>query len=418
MQIAEFEISRLFGTFPRRIPFDTHGEDEQALSIVLLHGPNGSGKTTSLRMIDGLMRLDFNVFREIPFDQCSLRFSTGDEISVSQDAPGEPLKIQFREESAVLHPQQQGPLKPADASTLEKFRDHFRKATQAISFEYIHTWRRAARDTLAYDADPEYPGMYSRDSRRLVNRKRQMREPDLADRVARFISNAQVSYRRYFRSSEPDFLSAIIQRLQGGAQSSTTARELAARLRDVRAQEEGYERLGVERSRWDFELACKYLDDLVEPTATEGLSVMTAAAEVLESRVREQKLLAERLLTFERTVNGYFRDKEIVVEPRNGFTVTTESGEQLSEDVLSSGEYHLLYLMVAALTTQRRGTVLAIDEPELSMHISWQRQLIDSLLLCASNASPQLVLATHSPDVVGGYRDYLVEFGNADELVR
>ena len=143
---------------------------------------------------------------------------------------------------------------------------------------------------------------------------------------------------------------------------------------------------------------------------------MTAATEVLESRAREQELVAERLRTFERTINGYFRDKKIRVEPRKGFIISGLSDEQLPEESLSSGEYHLLYLMVAALTTQRRGTVLAIDEPELSMHMSWQRRLIDSLLECASNASPQLLLATHSPDIVGGYRDYLVEFGNTDEL--
>ena len=420
MQIQEFKIARLFGAFERSIAFGTHSEEEQALSLVLLHGPNGSGKTTSLRMIDGMMTLNFNVFREkIPFDSCTLQFSTGEEISVAQDTPGAPLQVQFGDLSVMLHPEQHGPLDPADTRLVKEFTQNFHTATQRIRFEYIHTWRItpwALLDDEQVERDPlaDHYGPSAGSPRRRPRRPR----PSLADRVARFIAEAQVNYRRFFRSNEPDFLSAIIQRLQAGTQPETTASILLDRLLTVREQEGAYERLGVERDQWDFDLARSYLEQLSDPGSAEGLSVMTAAAEVLETRAREQKLVAERLLTFERTMNGYFRDKQIEVEPRNGFSITNVLGEQLAEDSLGSGEYHLLYLMVAALTTRRRGTVLAIDEPELSMHISWQRRIIDSLRACSANASPQLLLATHSPDIVGEYREYLVEFGDTDELRR
>ncbi|WP_428116588.1 AAA family ATPase [Candidatus Poriferisodalis sp.] len=420
MQIQELEITSLFGAFERSIPFGTHSEEEQALSLVLLHGPNGSGKTTSLRMIDGMMTLNFDVHRAIPFGRCVLRFSTGEEISVTQDAPAAPLQVEFGEFCLQLHPKQSGPLEPTDAKVVDEFRQTFFAVTQKISFEYIHTWRQTPSgflDEEQYERDL-FIDHYAHSVRSPSRRRLKHPGSHLADRVAKFIAEAQVDYRRFFRSNEPDFLSAIIQRLQAGTRPETTASNLLNRLSTVRGQEDAYERLGVERDRWDFDLARSFLEQLSDPASTEGLSVMTAAAEVLETRAREQKLLAERLLTFERTMNSYFRDKEIKVEPRKGFSITNVSGENLSEDSLGSGEYHLLYLMVAALTTQRRGTVLAIDEPELSMHISWQRRIIDSLRECSSNASPQLLLATHSPDIVGEYRDYLVPFGNTDELRR
>lgn len=424
MQIAQFAVNGLFGVFDRVIPFGTHAEEEQALSIVLLHGPNGSGKTTSLRMIDGMMALDFNVFRETPFKSGILRFSTGDELSVLQKEPGQPLRIRFRDSTAILHPHQSGPYKPTDERLVDDFRDYFFSETHTINFEFIHTGRKAPDPSpRSSNVDWEHlPSQFRHSGRSLAPRSKRHKHY-LAQRVARFIANAQVNYRRFFRSNRPDFLSAIIERLQDTSSSDdtptdVTAQQLLDRLAAVRGQENDFARLGVERDRWDFPLARDFLAELSDPTTREGLSVMTAATEVLESRVREKRLLSERLLTFERIVNGYFRDKEIAVDARRGFVITSISGKHLAEEHLSSGEYHLLSLMVAALETQRRGTVLAIDEPELSMHISWQRRLIDSLLECASNASPQLLLATHSPDIVGEYRDYLVEFGNIDELRR
>ena len=83
----------------------------------------------------------------------------------------------------------------------------------------------------------------------------------------------------------------------------------------------------------------------------------------------------------------------------------------LTENQLSSGEFHLLFLMVEALIARRRGTIIAIDEPEMSMHISWQHKLIRNLLAVASDARPQFLLATHSPDVVAEYRPYFVQLG-------
>jgi predicted ATPase len=103
-----------------------------------------------------------------------------------------------------------------------------------------------------------------------------------------------------------------------------------------------------------------------------------------------------------------FVDKAVTVDARRGLRIMSGKFE-LAESQLSSGEYQLLYLMVAALTTHRKGTVLAIDEPELSMHPSWQRKLVSSLVKCASRAAPQIILATHSPDVSMDYSDSMVE---------
>lgn len=141
----------------------------------------------------------------------------------------------------------------------------------------------------------------------------------------------------------------------------------------------------------------------------QALTVLGSYVEQLESRAAERALVADRLVTFERLMKEFLGDKSIAIDPRVGIQIRAQSGEPLEERQLSSGELHLLFLMVSALVTRRRGTVIAIDEPEMSMHIAWQRRLIPALVECASKAEPLFILATHSPDLVASFPDAMIE---------
>lgn len=69
---------------------------------------------------------------------------------------------------------------------------------------------------------------------------------------------------------------------------------------------------------------------------------------------------------------------------------------------LSSGEKQLLILFTEALLQKNRKCIFIADEPELSLHISWQRKIVSTLKILNPNA--QLILATHSPEIVGPMR--------------
>ncbi len=129
--------------------------------------------------------------------------------------------------------------------------------------------------------------------------------------------------------------------------------------------------------------------------------------EVLESRYNEKTSLAERLLIFENILNDFLLDKKINVSRDKGFEIKSKNEDDIVETQLSTGEYHLLYLTVLALCTTVQGTVIAIDEPEMSMHIAWQNKLIKALLKISSKANPQYIFATHSPDIAVNYSNSL-----------
>ena len=76
----------------------------------------------------------------------------------------------------------------------------------------------------------------------------------------------------------------------------------------------------------------------------------------------------------------------------------SQIGETLVPYQLSSGEKQMLAILLTVLVVDNQHYVLFMDEPEVSLHIEWQKRLID---LCVElNPNVQIILTTHSPAVV------------------
>ena len=75
---------------------------------------------------------------------------------------------------------------------------------------------------------------------------------------------------------------------------------------------------------------------------------------------------------------------------------------------LSSGEKQILAILLTVLVEDNQNYVLFMDEPEVSMHVEWQKQLID--LILKLNPNVQVILTTHSPAVImNGWIDHVTE---------
>jgi len=86
----------------------------------------------------------------------------------------------------------------------------------------------------------------------------------------------------------------------------------------------------------------------------------------------------------------------------------SQIGEVLVPYQLSSGEKQMLAILLTVLVEDDQHYVLFMDEPEVSLHIEWQKRLID---LCLElNPNVQIILTTHSPAVVmNGWVDSVTE---------
>ena len=86
----------------------------------------------------------------------------------------------------------------------------------------------------------------------------------------------------------------------------------------------------------------------------------------------------------------------------------TQIGEILLPYQLSSGEKQMLAILLTVLVEDNQPYVLFMDEPEVSLHIEWQKRLLD--LILELNPQVQIILTTHSPAVVmNGWIDRVTE---------
>lgn len=114
---------------------------------------------------------------------------------------------------------------------------------------------------------------------------------------------------------------------------------------------------------------------------------------------------------FAQIINGFLEDKEIILDPKekSGLLIVKGS-ERLSVEALSSGEKQLLILLAETLLQERRSALFLADEPELSLHIAWQRKLLSGIRTLNPNA--QIIVATHSPEIAGEWESRMIDMAD------
>ena len=104
-------------------------------------------------------------------------------------------------------------------------------------------------------------------------------------------------------------------------------------------------------------------------------------------------------------INSFFKDgeckKEVIIDSKGKVCfIVNDCSESIDIEKLSSGEQQILIFfayLVYGLREKGQG-IFIVDEPELSLHLAWQKKFVKSILEINSNV--QLIFATHSPEII------------------
>lgn len=382
------------------ISFEIHGlagrsqpvAYELAPDLNVFFGLNGSGKTSLLKILYAALRNRTDIIARVPFTEARVTFmSTNTGVPITRSIKKSRIEGHQGGNSWVeVMDEETGEMRVM-ASTAATRWDSKSKNTRPFMVTYLPTARLAGPSLLRSPAE-----IYA-------SRRAPIDESRLDEAFAEEVLQL---WRRYTNRLLSDVRSIQEQGLSSILQSLFTHETAAARARRAQSTEErpaldaktayaltsGFMKrqgahspssLAAFRNLYDEDPRLRSVVDDINQTEK-----LIARAE----KPRHQlELLVQQFITGGKEV--VFSDREILVRTAEGTDVPLAS--------LSSGEKQLLRILVEAIITEHNSII--IDEPELSMHIDWQHELLGGLRTL--NPIAQIIVATHSPEIMADVPD-------------
>lgn len=164
-----------------------------------------------------------------------------------------------------------------------------------------------------------------------------------------------------------------------------------------------------ELDRQLYKLQRRYLDYQVN-IGNRTIALLTSGKP--ENIIEAQKVSNPKIL-FMDIVDELFADTGKKIVRTSNEIIFDQYGGRLFPYNLSSGEKQLLVILLTLLVQDNKPYVLFMDEPEVSLHIEWQQQLVSRMRELNPNA--QIIIATHSPALImDGWMDAVID---VDDIV-
>ena len=154
-----------------------------------------------------------------------------------------------------------------------------------------------------------------------------------------------------------------------------------------------------------------YTSAVDHPTyRSENAKALAVYIDDAEKKQLEFVDLLRKLSLFTEILNvRRFAFKKIRIDREVGFRFESDHGTDLPLGSLSSGEQHELIILYELLFRVQANCLVLIDEPEISLHVAWQKAFLIDLRSVIKNRNLEVIIATHSPQIINGNWDLVCE---------
>lgn len=411
MRIREIRVYGLFDLFDHVIPL------QQTAGVTILHGPNGYGKTAVLRLMRALFDCDYAALQRTPFRLMELDLGNEGLLQIERSqSSGDndnatPSLVQFR-----LRRQDAAEV-VWDTSTPEKRRTALQGAVLAKilsgqervaeeaalrEHEGHSDWRKGlGLDTTLRARLIETQRLQSvQESSNTRSRRQKSSAVELiATDLAELIREQQAAYGLRAQELDRSFPARLLQR---NVRPTLSIDDLQQRLVELEAKAQRLVTAGLLNKQSAVAAPVEKVDE-------EGRAVLSVFVADATEKLSVFDDLLERVELLRDVIGRRFSFKTLVNDGEHGLRFETAKGAPLALDDLSSGEQHELVLLYELLFRVAPGSLVLIDEPELSLHIVWQNEFVDDLTRIVKLRGFDVLLATHSPDIIGKHWDLTVE---------
>jgi predicted ATP-binding protein involved in virulence len=411
MKIKEISIEGLFGIFNHVIPLNMNER------ITIIHSPNGYGKTTVLKLINALFSSDDSELYKVPYKSFSVVFDDESFLRVKKLQNGAKYNLGFFYSGNVR--QSEFSLIRAKHSEYTKklFQDIFKSLKENTLTEDVQKSDESASLELGEDLKSltdQIPICLIESQRliKLINIEDLSFENNnffivegLAKELVRKIDASLAQYAAISQALDRTFPVRMISQKTPSVYTQDYLRDKLEELEKAR------ERLIDIGLLDDIEESPPHIQTEIDKSLIEDITkgILAVYIEDTEKKLDVLSNIADKIVVFKRIINNWFKYKKLEIDKKEGFFFVTDKGDRLSPRDLSSGEQHELIMLYELLFKAEAGSLILIDEPEISLHVGWQSQFLQELLEITKLADLDILMATHSPDIIQDRWDLTVE---------
>jgi predicted ATP-binding protein involved in virulence len=431
MQIKQISVTGLFGIFDHVIPLNM---DER---ITIIHSPNGYGKTAILRLLDGLFNARYSILYDIPFHGFQVDFDNDTRIEVSKKTDS----LIFDLHETGTHTASftaRNPVRERINSSVEIMDSlvpitiNSRSSDVNINFYGSMDRVKGSNEELYPETqildEPEWLkkinsniNIHFIESQRLLNfsgnkpfqsySKKSLTEMAVSaysQELAQLMKNKSAEYGMVAQSLDRTFPMRLFQQQ---SLSHSTTKQFLDRLHKIEGTRSHLVGLGLLEKEEDSRFN-------PQDSISEGvMGALSVYVDDVEEKLKVFSDIERKIDLLRKVINSKFAFsyKEICFDKEKGFVFKVSHNSlptnetTLSPVDLSSGEQHELVLMYELLFKVKPNSLILIDEPEISLHVGWQVQFLKDLREVIRLTSSEVLMATHSPDIIQDRWDLTVE---------
>jgi predicted ATP-binding protein involved in virulence len=365
MKVTNFEVVGLLGR-PGTMTADLNDD------LNILTGRNGVGKTTLLKLLWYVMSGNISLaLQEVPFSRC--RLTTDLYACTVHRLSSSNCKVEFDSNGVQ--------------ETFEDFidpdGDFVRSAEEEANSELI-----SRGGSVFFSTFRRLEGGFSIISKRSRGARTAGSPPTFRNKL-NDIEEALSDLSRKLSNGKHTFVSAI-----------STSDIVGILLRRYADYSEEYN--GIQQSTSNEIISTIKDYKSVKSDDLQGVKSAERLLDVIRNRIESMESQREKIMApieaVRTIVERLIKHTGISIDTRLSFG---DAASAVNSDLLSAGEKQMLSFI--CYNAFFRNSVFLIDEPELSLHVDWQRQLFPILL--SQKSSNQFIVATHSPFIYSKYPD-------------
>jgi len=421
LAIIRIEVEQLFGRYSYVL-----SDDELNFSPFILYGNNGSGKTTILKLLFHLLspnqkREHYTFIAKTLFARFSVVFAGGKHIIISrqnsllgsfalQISPGEKVisseYIQTDSHNRVQNKPRNNFYQKLAELQLNVFFIGDNRIIESDAFEEDDNVLKT--DSVEEETDTLFQALRKEMPDRDISLKRTIA------RFEKWMQQQAISATQSGIASVNSIYEDITEQILNPDETIEEPYpndELLKELHYLDNQSQAYSDFGLitppHTKKLINTLARNTTPSIIWRILKPYVDGITAQLDTLQN-------CKDLLTKFVENINQrFFYDKKIQLHVQEGLKIIATDGSALDPKKLSSGEKQLLLLFCNTLMVRDKATIFIIDEPEISLNIKWQRQLIRTLLSLTKNSQVQFLFATHSIELLTQYRQHVVKLSNS-----